>query len=281
MDQENTVTENGIYLYDVGQNIETCILKNNDPEKLYFYSMVCPPDGEPIYYILDSYWNNIDSSSTPVNQLYLVDIYAPYSILSSEQNIFLSENCFDLPGVSPDGETIYISRLENNTYQIYKMDMNNFEIDYITQGRNIQFPPNQNNVFFSKMDGSEYSYFAMDTDGSNIAYICSGTNEKFTPNGNLIIYNKGIINGENRNFSIYSMNTDGTGQKELTTGLDYEISPDSSKIAFLDKYNNEYNGLYVIDIDGSNRRLLTYSEECDIRSINWTPDSCKILFIRY
>jgi len=202
LDQGKTVIENGIYLYDVSQNIETCMLKNNDPEKIYFYSMVWSLDGEQIYYILNSYWNNIDSSSyTSVNQLYLINIHTTFSILASEQNIFLSENCIYLPGVSPDGK--------------------------------------------------------------------------------LLIYNKRDTAGAAGSFLICSMNTDGTGQKEITTGLDYEISPDSSKIAFLDKYNNEYDGLYVIDIDGSNRRLLAYSEECDIRSINWTPDSFKILFIRY
>ena len=63
----------------------------------------------------------------------------------------------------------------------------------------------------------------------------------------------------------------------LVSGLDPAISPDGSTVAFTRGGGD--NGLFLIDIDGSNERRI-YSGGEDLRSPTWSPDGSFIVFSR-
>ena len=65
--------------------------------------------------------------------------------------------------------------------------------------------------------------------------------------------------------------------RELTSGFDPALSPDGSKVAFTRLGGNQ--GLYVINVDGSNERRI-FSEREGLRSPKWSPDGRWIAFIR-
>ena len=68
------------------------------------------------------------------------------------------------------------------------------------------------------------------------------------------------------------MNADGSGQQPLTEGSGAAWSPDGSKIAFTSFQSP--SGIYVINADGSDRRLLL----ADMRDPAWSPDGTKIAY---
>ena len=63
--------------------------------------------------------------------------------------------------------------------------------------------------------------------------------------------------------------------RQLTSGFDPAISPDGSKVAFT--RDGGGNGLYIINIDGSNEHKI-YSGNESIRSPKWSPDGNWIVF---
>jgi hypothetical protein len=73
---------------------------------------------------------------------------------------------------------------------------------------------------------------------------------------------------------IYVVNADGTGLTLLTQGMDPSWSPDGSQIAF-SRWTTPW-GIYAIDGDGSNERLVFSSNVA--RGPVWSPDLSQIAF---
>ena len=73
---------------------------------------------------------------------------------------------------------------------------------------------------------------------------------------------------------IYVVNADGTGLIHLTEGMDPSWSPDGSKLA-LARWTTPW-GIYTINADGSNERLLFSSNVA--RAPVWSPDGSQIAF---
>lgn len=73
---------------------------------------------------------------------------------------------------------------------------------------------------------------------------------------------------------IYVVNADGTGLTRLTEGMDPSWSPDGSKLA-LARWTTPW-GIYIINADGSNERLLFSSNVA--RAPVWSPDGSQIAF---
>ncbi|HUS69169.1 MAG TPA: hypothetical protein VM075_00135 [Anaerolineae bacterium] len=73
---------------------------------------------------------------------------------------------------------------------------------------------------------------------------------------------------------IYVVNADGTGLRRLTQGMDPSWSPDGTQVVFA-RWIEPW-GIYAINADGSNERLLFSSSVA--RSPVWSPDGSQIAF---
>ncbi len=76
---------------------------------------------------------------------------------------------------------------------------------------------------------------------------------------------------------IYAYNLRTGSMRHLTQGFDPAISPDGSKVAFT-RIGGE-NGLYIINIDGSNEHRI-YAGGENLRAPSWSPDGQYIVFTR-
>lgn len=76
---------------------------------------------------------------------------------------------------------------------------------------------------------------------------------------------------------IYGYSLESGALWPLSNGFDPAISPDGQTIAFVREGGE--NGIYLIDIDGSNERLI-FSGRARLSSPKWSPDGQWILFTR-
>lgn len=89
---------------------------------------------------------------------------------------------------------------------------------------------------------------------------------------------------DNNSFDLCIINADGTGKKKLTNTADINemyphVSPDGKKISYLEDTGHgrdRKRDLYIMNIDGSGRKLVTRDgrEQC------WSPDGRYIAFVR-
>lgn len=120
--------------------------------------------------------------------------------------------------------------------------------------------------------------FTMNTDGSDATQLTFiGLNERpsWSPDGKMIAF----VSDRTGTFQLFTMYEDGSHQKRITHDRmnywDPCWSPDGTKIACVrwDPDSTETSGLFIMDADGSNLRLLV-----DGRGPNWSPDGTKIAF---
>ena len=94
-----------------------------------------------------------------------------------------------------------------------------------------------------------------------------------------------FVSGRNPNssdFQLFLMNANGTDQKLISNQMvdchPPVLSHNKKKIVFT-VYENLYNSLYVVDVDGQNLKLLDQAKE-NCGNPVWLPDDSKITFMR-
>lgn len=87
------------------------------------------------------------------------------------------------------------------------------------------------------------------------------------PNGGTLVFQ--TVNGGD----IYVINADGSGLRKLTSGFEPALSPDGTQVAFT-RFSVPM-GLYLINSDGSNERLVFGAVRA--RSPSWTPDGSAVV----
>ena len=127
-----------------------------------------------------------------------------------------------------------------------------------------------------------YDIFLMNPDGSNLQQITDHPNAELKP----AISNDGqkiaFSSDRNGDHDLYVMDSDGSNVQRLTQLSNLYVihatwSPDDSKIAFNAVGPTGYQNIYSINVDGTNRKLLTDNEANDALP-SWSPSSSKILF---
>ncbi len=86
-----------------------------------------------------------------------------------------------------------------------------------------------------------------------------------------------LVFEESNGGTIYAYDLESGSIRSLTYGFDPAISPDGSTVAFT--RDGGENGLYLIDSDGDNQRLI-YSGRQRLASPKWSPDGSQIVFSR-
>ena len=173
---------------------------------------------------------------------------------------------------SSDGNRIVFVRNEEGESKenIYMMNIDGSNLQQLTNDNDTwdQHPvwsPNGEQIAFSSDRDGDYEIYVMDIDGSNVQQLTQNdvivdTSPTWSPDGKLIAFSAYIEQGHD----IFTMHSDGSNRQRLTTedGQDTspQWSPDGKHIAFVSDYD-----IYVMDLDGSNKRLLRDTKTVDIK----------------
>ena len=185
----------------------------------------------------------------------------------------------------PDGQQIIFIRRVSN-FDIFTMNADGSNQTRLTvNGRHDWGPtysPDGNTIWFFRSINGTDEILSMNVDGTNERQWTTNTwfdvLPIMTPDGSKIIFGTDR-NGSSRqtNYDIYSMNPDGTNHVQLTTnsGQDWyhAISPDGRYIAYTSD-----DHIKIMNIDGSNKRQLTFPSGYQDKRPTFSPDGRQIAF---
>lgn len=209
--------------------------------------------------------------------------------------LFLLTGCGEDPPVQPDENNspgngkIYATRITNSSYALLRLNADGTEQQTIQQEVGILSAPQAGKMLTVTPPNI---LTLADLEGNSIRTIPTVGTPKvaiLSPDGNTICYAYyDYLNSTRQLYTIRTVRADGTGDVLLTTQGGWEntvtFSPDSKRVAFyLDEVAGSPDKLYTINIDGTDRKLVTENA----RSINdrfggvaWSANEDRILFSR-
>ena len=119
-------------------------------------------------------------------------------------------------------------------------------------------------AFVSDRDGTEQIYLANE-DGSTVTRLTAGGAPAWSRDGQRLAFH--------RAGGLYVINVDGSGLRQIRSGRDPTWSPDGRRLVFSDA------GIEVIDIDGSNYRLVYDDRGLGSFDPAWSPDGQRVAFL--
>ena len=204
---------------------------------------------------------------------------------------------------SPDGRKLaFVSDLNGN-FDIYVIALNGSNLteqlteDSANDTRPLWSPDGQKIAFHSPRDGDN-EIFLMDADGGHLVQLTNNdVNEyvsSWSPDGEKIAFVLRLDSTFDRDDEIYLMDVNGKNTTRLTHNDTHDRSPvwspDGQTIAFIstgetswirigeNTYQSYINtNIFLMDVDGSNVRQLTYDNISDGR-LSWSPDGRYIAF---
>lgn len=166
------------------------------------------------------------------------------------------------------------------------MNTDGSDLVYLSyEGRALVNPtwsPDSERIIFNSWEGWENQIFIASADGRHIGPLTSfkaGHDYylSWSPDGQKIVFS--LANAEAGDLNIYLMNPDGSNIVQLTDGdgaREAAWSPDSKQIAYISSIEN-LSGLFVINVDGTNHKLLTPHPDF-YGSPVWSPNGKQIAF---
>ncbi|WP_235298790.1 S9 family peptidase [Portibacter marinus] len=167
------------------------------------------------------------------------------------------------------------------------------------EGASWNAPPTYIDKMNYRGDGAGYykpgntQIFILSTEGGTPMQVSKGDKNHGSPewseDGGKLYFSADLEDDEEwqpADSEIYELDLNTREVKALTSrfGPDYspKVSPDGKMIAFLgndDTYQGHTNTeLYVMDIDGSDSRMISQQLDRDIENINWAPDNQGLYF---
>lgn len=188
---------------------------------------------------------------------------------------------FCMPKISPDGSEIlavgYRQAGEGRAgnADIYIMDIDGGNLRKITDGSSDNDCPewmvDGKHLIYSSKKGNKWSFYTMDTRGENIKKISgdgyNDLNPSISPDGKMIVFQS---DKEEENIKQYSQDD---SESEYEEWDEYSV-PDGKRIEFV---NGGTYMIYVMDIEGNNRRRLTNYGEGHTKPF-WSPDGKKLYY---
>lgn len=191
---------------------------------------------------------------------------------------------------SKDGRVTWTADAERAVTQ-YRYD-NLRRLTRVVQGyRAVQPTAHKPVSFYSNRAGDDGEVYIMFPDGSGLENLTANAGSgNFTdidpvwsPEGNRLAF---VSSRTPYSWELYLMDADGANQERVNTfsgvggTADYPTwSPDGTQLAFIGRASGEIPyGLYLVNRDGSNLRLLYTHESLDTYTPAWSPDGQKIVF---
>lgn len=274
-----------MYYYDIGQKNKR---KVTDLNSLAMHRASWNPDGSAVAYIdiENPFPLGSDDSDIPY-ELYRIqsDGGVPEKLTDFDEEVI--GFCW-----SPDGSKFaVIVRYENGANSLYTMDSDgsNQQMIYdcpipVSGMYNLIWDDSTQKLYFigRDLDG------ALDQTAGFILYSYSLQDDvqELMPLEIRNIYDLRILKGGNEFLiaalsGVYRGSSSGMGFTELfsfdSTSNITKFSPDGTKIVFKDLVGDQKQ-LYVADIDGSNRKEISISDQYE-EFIGWSPEGSKLLFI--
>jgi len=170
--------------------------------------------------------------------------------------------------VKAGGEVLFISRRISNSadWQLFLMNADGSNQRRVSDNIVSCSPPVRSNngqkILFTSYDNNINNLYVIDIDGQNKKLLSQGRqfcgSASWSPDDSSIVFIKNN-NSVGGNYDIYSIKADGSSEVKLTSGTDHmepQYSPANDFIIFSSS-NNNHTGIYKMNIDGSNKRLLT------------------------
>ena len=130
---------------------------------------------------------------------------------------------------------------------------------------------------------SDFEVQIVRRDGSGLRRLthseAPNTDAQWSPDGALLSFTRAPAFDWTKAWT-WSIARDGTHLRRIARGQFGRWSPDGTKLALDTPTPTSQGDIFVVDADGSNRRLVLASPELD-QPADWSPDGSKILFTRY
>jgi len=221
---------------------------------------VFSPDGKKIAFV----------SANEMRFWYNCEIYIMNVDGSGIKRLTYNDSNDGGPVFSPDGKKILFHSNRNGDYNLFIMNIDGSNQKQITTygGRTPCFSPDGQTIAYHRLDNGIWKIYIINIDGSGFYRLTSldeNINEGspcFSPDGKKIIFHANPYNESYYKDEIYITNIDGSGLNRLTNNNVCDaypvFSPDGRKIAF-ESGGGEYGGyICIMNIDGSERKQLTY-----------------------
>lgn len=209
------------------------------------------------------------------------------TVLRIDGSILKSIGFGSAPTLSPDGaRVVYVGpSIDAPADGLYIMDIASGETARLPGTRagdaNPLWSPDGSTIAFTRGPSSgligapgPYHIVVVNPDGSNFRQLTDGSDANYAmtwmPDGKQLIYN--ITSGEHS--SLHSINVQ-TGEVSLISEVgsgSVGVSPDGRRLVFQENLLLDKYGLFVSDLDGTNRKMLADGDPYVVTVPAWSPD---------
>lgn len=258
-----------IYVVDLKKGQTKNITQSNGNE----YSFSWAPDAKRIAFISDR--DSVlmsEENDLWTNDLFIVNLEDDSIQKISKNN---TQNQYGTLSWSPDGNYLVFNMSTLSPFgpfvsNIYKLDLRTHESFLLTNPSDSIYyrpawAPDGKKIMYFQNRGGLITLLTINADGTSKTVLMNGDfgyleNAIWAPDGDKVLVS---VKKGNQNL-IYTVNADGSCLKNLST-IENRIdsnpswSPDGKQIVFSSRLSDENNQLFIMNVDGSDRRALTDS----------------------